>query len=256
MSSDLILAAATSRRPKVATIVQARMTSTRLPGKVLAEVMGKPMLVYMIERLQRVRLHDVIAVATTTNPEDDGVVVLAHRMGCEVFRGPEHDLVARYIAATANLGADVIHRIGADDPLCDPAVIDATIAMFLAGGWDWVNSVEWPLGLNPVVISRAALFAADASTDAEEREHIEPFWERRPRTFRHGYLPGPGQYHRRVTLDTPADLEFHRRVLEALYPANPEFTTHDLIAYLDAHPEVEAINRDVQQFRWANDPIE
>lgn len=258
MSGDLTLAAAMQRpRPRVVTIIQARMTSTRLPGKVLAEVMGKPLLAYQIERLRRVRLHDEIAVATTTNHEDDGIVVLAAAMGCKVFRGSEHDLIARYIGAAAVFGADIIHRIGADDPFCDPAVIDACIALLIAGRYDRVQSFAYPLGLNPEVFTRAAILRADEATEADEREHIGPYWERRPRSFRLGILPGPfDQYHRRVTLDTPEDLEFHRRVLTDLYPVNPQFDTHDLLAYLDAHPEVEAINRHVEQVQWDRTPID
>lgn len=242
---------------RVVTIIQARMTSHRLPGKVLAPVMGRPMLAYMIERLKRVRLHDFIAVATTTNRDDDPIVDLAYKMDCAVYRGSELDLIERYIGATDHFGADVVHRIGADDPFCDPAIIDASIALLIAGRYDHVASFAYPLGLNPEVFTRSAIFRADEATEADEREHIGPYWERRPHTFRLGLLPGPfDQYHRRVTLDTPEDLEFHRRVLTDLYPVNPQFDTHDLLAYLDAHPEVEAINRHVEQVQWDRTPID
>lgn len=262
MSGDLTLAAAMlpadyARPKKVVTMVQARMTSTRLPGKVLAPVMGRPLLAYMIERLHRIRLHDGIVVATTTNRDDDSIAKLAWSMGCEVFRGSEHDVLGRFIGAVQMTGADIIHRIGADDPLFDPAVSDAGIALMLAGGYDWINSYSWPLGMNPQVFTRAALMASDETTDPDEREHVEPYWQRRPSQFRHGVVPAPfEQYHRRITLDTPEDLEFHRVVLEALYPKNPRFTIHDVLAFLDAHPEVEAINRGVEQYFWDRTPVD
>jgi spore coat polysaccharide biosynthesis protein SpsF len=257
MSGDLTLAAAMRRPRRVVTIIQARMTSTRLPGKVLAEAMGRPMMAYQIERLRRVRLHDFIAVATTTNSDDEPIVALAYQMDCAVYRGSEHNVIERYIGAAETFGADIIHRIGADDPFCDPAIVDASIALLIAGRYDRVQGDGWPLGLNPEVFTRGALYRTADSTDPDEIEHLGPYWERRPREFRLGRLPAPtDQYHRRVTLDTPEDLEFHRRVLADLYPANPDFDAHDLLAYLDAHPEVEAINRDVKQYQWDRTPID
>lgn len=242
---------------RVVTIVQARMGSQRLPGKVLAPVMGRPMLAYLLERLRRVRLHDAIAIATTTNPADDELVAVAEQEGCLIFRGSEDDVIARYIGAARHFDADAIAHVGADDPFCDPAVVDAAIALLLASRFAYVNSFAWPLGLNPLVFTRAAIEGAEAGTSADEREHLGAFWERRPVSFPGGLLPGPGNcYHRRITLDTPEDLEFHRRVIEGLYTQNPTFNTWDLLGYLDANPDIEAVNAHVQIYQWDRTSIE
>jgi len=120
-----------SSKMKVGIIVQARMTSTRLPGKVLRPVLGKPLLEYQIERLQRVRRADELIIATTTKDTDQPIVDLAERLGIKVFRGSEEDVLSRYFYAAQENDLDVVVRITSDCPLIDPVVIDRVISAFL-----------------------------------------------------------------------------------------------------------------------------
>ncbi|HHW12626.1 MAG TPA: NTP transferase domain-containing protein, partial [Firmicutes bacterium] len=115
-----------------AIIVQARMGSTRLPGKIMKKVLGKPLLEYQLERLLRVKLADKVIIATTDNGEEQPIIDLCQRLGVPYFRGPEQDVLARYYGAATQYGADVVVRITSDCPLIDPAVVDKVIGFYLA----------------------------------------------------------------------------------------------------------------------------
>ena len=199
-------------RGRIAIVVQARMTSTRLPGKVLMPVLGRPLLAYQVDRLRRVPSHDVVVIATTANATDDPVAQLAADLGCVVVRGSEHDVLNRYQEAARAVEADVIVRSTADEPLIDPEVVERLIQEFLAAGVDYaatfIERPTWPTGLDVEVFSRAALDTAAAeATDQQDREHVTLYIRRRPRRFRHLTMESPVDLHRhRWTVDTPADL--------------------------------------------------
>ena len=166
---------------RVAIIVQARMTSTRFPGKVLAPVLGKPLLAYQIERLQRAKSADLVVMATTNEPTDDPVAELAESMGCVVFRGSEDDVLDRYLQAARVADADTIVRITADCPLIDPAIIDASVDFYRAGGYDWMAPEHLPDGMGMDVFSRELLETMGAeAADPPDREHVTMFAIRRP----------------------------------------------------------------------------
>jgi spore coat polysaccharide biosynthesis protein SpsF len=235
-------------------IVQARMTSTRLPGKVLMEVLGKPMLAFQLERLRRVPSIDRIVIATTTNATDDPVAAFAGEGGFGLHRGPEHDVLARFQGAAADAEATTVVRLTADCPLIDPEVVQHVIQSYQDADppCDYVTNAiprSYPAGLDVEVFSRQALEKAAAEAgDAYDREHVTPFLYRNPDRFRLlSVVLEPGLSWERWTLDEPRDFELIRRVLQTLYPDNPGFRMADVIRVLDAHPDWRAFNGSVRE---------
>jgi len=158
-------------------IIQARYGSTRLPGKVLADFLGRPMLAFQIERLKQVRNADEIVLATSVAPADDAVAEVGRSLGVRVVRGDEADVLGRYLQAAAESGADVIVRVAADNPLIDPALVDEMIEVFREGGIDHLSAFEdhtYPYGVGCAVFTRRALETVSATTDPADREHVEP----------------------------------------------------------------------------------
>lgn len=237
-------------------IIQARMTSTRLPGKVLKTVLGKPLLQYQLERLARCQQIDTLVVATTTNATDDPVVALCQQLGVATFRGSENDVLERYFLAARAFQADWVIRMTADCPVIDPGVVDAVITQALQANppCDYVsNTLErtFPRGLDTEVFSFRAL--AEAMQEAclpAEREHVTPFIYTRPERYRVGqYKQALDWSAYRWTVDTPEDFELIRRMLEALMPVQPEFTLGDMVALLEQHSDWSALNADVEQVK-------
>lgn len=229
----------------VLAILQARMSSSRLPGKVLADVAGAPMILRQIERLHRARSLSRIVVATSTEPGDDGLAQTVETAGTGLFRGPLDDVLARFIGAMDAFGpAKTIVRLTADCPLADPAVIDATVGHFVETGADYVSNTgeprTFPKGLD-VEVFRADLLrqAAAESDDPYDHEHVTPFIYRRPERFRlsfHAQAAVEGEV--RWTVDRPDDLAFVRAVYDGLYAASPAFTSEDVRAFVRRRPDL------------------
>lgn len=233
-------------------IVQARMTSTRLPGKVLLPLAGEPMLTRLVERLRRVQRTDGIVIAATTNTTDDAIAELCGQLGVPCHRGSELDVLSRYADAARLHGADVVVRITSDCPLIDPALIDQVIAVYEEGDSDCVSNMlppTWPYGMAVEVFSATALAQAHAeATLPAEREHVTPFLYAHPERYRLRNVASPVDHSQhRWTVDTPEDYELVRRLFEALYPTRPHFTQNDILAVLDAHPDWIAINQHIRQ---------
>lgn len=233
-------------------IVQARMTSTRLPGKVLLPLAGEPMLTRLVERLRRVHRADGIVVATTINESDDPIAALCSQLSVPCHRGSEHDVLSRYADAARLHGASVVVRITSDCPLIDPALVDLLIDSYTEGGSDYVSNMlppTWPYGMAVEVFSAAVLAQAHAeATQAAEREHVTPFIYWHPERFRLRNVASPVDLSRqRWTVDTPEDYELVRRLFEALFPVQPDFGQADILRLLDAHPDWLKINQHVQQ---------
>lgn len=237
---------------RTAAIVQARMGSTRLPGKVLEPLLGKPMLARQVERMRRARSLDGIVIATTCHAGDDSIANFAREEGLPVFRGPEHDVLSRYVGAARTFGVENVIRITADCPLMEPTLIDEAVGIFAAGGADYVsNMIEptYPYGLAVEVFSVRSLFEADKqAARPAEREHVTPYLYWNPSRFRlHALQMKPDLSHHRWTVDTPEDLELVRRIYGALYPDRPAFVMADVLALLEANPSWAAINAHVVQ---------
>jgi spore coat polysaccharide biosynthesis protein SpsF len=222
---------------RILTILQARMSSTRLPGKVMRPILGRPMMARQIERLRRARRIGDLVVATSVEAGDDVVADCAEELGCLVFRGSLADVLARYAGALERHGpADHVVRVTADCPLTDWRVIDQVIERHLAAGADYTsNTVErtYPKGLD-VEIVRAPLLlqAATEAKDPYEREHVTPFFYFRPERFRiEQVTQAVDQNLLRWTVDTPADFAFTEAVYQALYPTKPDFLSEDVLRH-------------------------
>ena len=239
---------------KTVIIVQARMTSTRLPGKVLMKVMGKPLLEYQIERLRRVNLADEIVVATTTTATDRPIVDLCKQLKVSCFRGSENDVLARYCEASSLHLADVVVRVTSDCPVIDPAVVTEVIRYYHdhQDCCDYVSNAlqdTYPLGMGVEVFSSKVLHEAFLeATSAPEREHVTPFIYCHPERYRIENMAfSENMSHHRWTVDTSEDFDLVRRIIEALYPANKAFTLDDIVELLDSHPDLAKINAHVKQ---------
>lgn len=222
-------------------VLQARMSSTRLPGKVMREILGRPMIDLQLERLRRCERIDRVVVATSDDASDDVLASHLERSGVEVFRGPLHDVLARYVGALEAFGpAEQVVRLTADCPLADWRVIDGLIDLQMEGGYDYSSTDlprRFPHGLDAEVMTAETLRAAGReATAADEREHVTLHIYRRPERFRLGAYRGERDLsHHRWTVDTPADFEFVTRVYERLYPNNPAFTTEDVLGLEFSH---------------------
>jgi spore coat polysaccharide biosynthesis protein SpsF len=218
-------------------ILQARMTSSRLPGKVMAPVLGEPMIGRQVERLRRARRIDSLMVATSLHESDDGLATYCESLDLEVFRGPLDDVLERYRGALArHPQARAVVRLTADCPLADPDLIDRVIDHHHAQGADYTSNTlgtrTYPHGLDTEVIRSEVLFeAAERAIDPYEREHVTPYIYRRPETYRlAGVSRDRSQAALRWTVDLPADLAFVRDVYARLYPTNPRFGSDDIAA--------------------------
>ncbi|RAK51407.1 cytidylyltransferase domain-containing protein [Phenylobacterium deserti] len=231
-------------------VLQARLSSTRLPGKVLMPLAGAPMVLRQIERIRRARRIDQLLVATSVEASDDRLAVTLAGAGVEVFRGPLDDVLARFIGALQAYPAEHVVRLTADCPLADPEVIDATIAHHLRTGADYTNNRDdaraYPKGQDVEVITAAALRRAAAeATSPEEREHVTWGPRHAPDRYRLAHLaPETDQGQVRWTVDTPEDFAFVREVYEALYPDNPAFSSADVRAFVRSRPDLQNFGGD------------
>lgn len=238
----------------IVAIIQARMTSSRLPGKVLLPAAGKPLLQHEVERVKRsIHIHHIV-IATTTNHTDDPVVELADDLGVSYYRGSEEDVLSRYYEAAKTYRADVIVRLTADCPLIDPAIIDQTIQTYLdhSDAFDYVSNTltrRFPRGMDTEVFSFQSLETAYFNaTQPYEREHVTPYLYLNPNRFRLGEVMCPEDLSsHRWTVDTPEDYELIRHIIENLYPVHPHFTIQDVLRWLEAHPEWMEINQHIKQ---------
>jgi spore coat polysaccharide biosynthesis protein SpsF len=203
----------TRRTARVAAVVQGRMSSSRLPGKVMTELTdGRRTLDLVIERLRRAQQPAMIAVATSKDPSDDPIAERAERLGVTVVRGPLDDVLERYRLTTVHLGCDAVVRITADCPLVMPELVDVLVDRWRAGTADYVANIleprSFPKGLDIEILSREALLAAaNEAQDPYDREHVTPFVRSRADRFpSEGMWLSPAHPDIRLTLDTPEDL--------------------------------------------------
>lgn len=231
----------------IVAIVQARMSSTRLPGKVLAPVAGKPMLERQLERVRRSRMIERLVVATSEEPEDDAVAAAARAAGCDGFRGSLEDVLDRFTAAARYYEATDVVRLTADCPLSDPELVDDVLRVHLASGADYTSNVlepRYPDGLDVEVLGVDALERAwsEAATP-HDREHVTPFLLHHPERFLLRSVRGEQDLSRlRWTVDHPEDLAFVRAVFERFLPERPDFGWRDVLELLEREPRIAAAN--------------
>lgn len=229
-------------------VLQARCTSRRLPGKVLANVCGRPMILRQMDRLKRAERMDRIVIATTTDPSDDALAELCAKRGWDCHRGSLDDVLDRVLQAAGK--AEHVVRLTADCPLADPELIDRIIGVHLENGNDYTSNTVTrtdPDGLDVEVATRAALqAAAKEATLPSDREHVTPFLYNNSERFKIGQVfEDPDHSAMRWTVDEPADLEFVRTVYGELLPSVPEFTTEDVLELLERRPELVQLNEHI-----------
>lgn len=239
---------------KVAIFVQARMGSSRLPGKVLMPILEKPMLKFQIDRLKKVKLAHQLVVLTTDLKLDDPIVAFCQQENVLCYRGSEEDVLDRYYQAALYYKANVIVRVTADCPLIDPAVIDQVIDLFLKNqpDCDYASNTlirSFPRGLDVEVMSFDALKHAFLKGSlTPEREHVTYYIYKHPEKFRLKNLElQPHQDSHRWTVDTPEDFQLVQMIFEAIYRDNPHFGLNDLLELLHKHPDWSLINANIEQ---------
>jgi len=227
------------------------MGSTRLPGKVMLDVCGQTVLARVVQRVRRSRLAGDVVIATTTKSSDDVVVEECTRLGAEVFRGSESDVLDRHYNAANHFHADAVVRICSDCPLIDPEIIDQTIQSFLDAQADYAsNALErtYPRGLDTEVLTWQALERCWREARAfYQRSHVTPYIYENPDQFRIVRVRGRKDYsHCRWTLDTAEDLAFIRAVYERMEDKDG-FSWRDVLSVLDEEPELMELNQHILQ---------
>lgn len=226
------------------------MGSSRLPGKVLADVEGRPAIERLFSRLRRCKRLDDVVLATTTSPADDAIVAWAERAGVPVFRGSEPDVLQRVVQAHQKMASDIIVEITGDCPLIDPAITDEAIELFLAGGHDVVTNAvrpSYPMGTDVQVFRRSDLEWVERTIeDPAVREHVSLYFYEHPERYRVLYMEAPTALRDpalRLQLDHPEDLRFLRGVYARLLPRHGEvFGLPEILELLRTEPELREIN--------------
>lgn len=232
-------------------IIQARMGSTRLPGKVMKDLNGATMLERVVSHTRRATSLDSIVVATSTQATDQPVVDLCVRLGVPCSRGSETDVLDRYYQAAKVAGAETVVRITSDCPLIDSSIIDKTVREFEAHKPDYASNTlrrTYPRGLDTEVFTMAGLERCwREAKDDYQRIHVTPFFYQHPELFRLHAVTGEQDFStHRWTVDTPEDLQFVREIYSRLGPGD-EFSWTDVLALLKREPALAAINQAISQ---------
>jgi len=237
---------------KVVATIEARMMSTRLPGKVLLKAAGKPMIEHLINRLRSVPSIDEIVLATTTNSADSVLQDFAKKAGVSCYRGSENDVMARVIGAAESIQADVVVEITGDCPIIDPQIVEQTIRMFSANQADYVSNCHirsYPDGMDVQVFRLDTLKRSIAMTDDMiEHEHVTLHIRNHPELFSQLHLLASPETHwpeLGLTLDEPSDYELIRKIIEYFDATNPLFGCREVIQLLIQNPSWLEINQAV-----------
>ncbi|MGA2418075.1 MAG: glycosyltransferase family protein [Candidatus Staskawiczbacteria bacterium] len=230
-------------------IIQARMGSTRLPGKVIRKIEGKTVLGHVIERLKRIEGVKII-LATTVKKEDDVLEKIAKNCKIPVFRGLEDDVLDRYYQAAKSFGIDPIVRITADCPVLDTKVAEKVIDFYLINNFDYVSNihpVSYPDGLDVEVFSFKVLEKSWKKAKLKsEREHVTSYILKNPRIFKTGNVANNKDYSSfRLTLDEKEDLILIRKIYKELYDKNPFFGMEEILGLFEKKPELVKINQHI-----------
>lgn len=232
---------------RVQAIVQARMGSSRLPGKSLIPIEGRPVLYHVLDRVRRSRVLDRIVVATTDQEEDKILVEQVQGWGIPCYRGDSQDVLSRFYFCLKEYPAEIVVRITADDPLKEKSLIDKAVKILQSGNYDYVSNTlkpTFPEGLDVEVFTSSSLEKAyQEATLPSEREHVTPFIWKNPHFFSlHNFCHISDLSHWRWTLDTEEDLKFIKEVYRSLYREGEYFSFSQVVDFIKAHPYVSSIN--------------
>ena len=239
---------------KVACIIQARMAASRLPGKVLKDLGGQPVLAWVVARARRSELINEVVVATTTEPEDDQVASFCQEKGYPVYRGSMHDVLDRYYQAAKLHQVDVIVRVTADCPFIDPGMLASNIQTFLDADppLDFAanripNDRTVPIGLDTEICTFSALETAwREATEPHHREHVMPFFYEHPERFNNLHIRHEPDFgHLRWTVDVAEDLDLLRKIV-AHFDGRDDFSWKEVLALVKEKPELSEVNADVR----------
>jgi spore coat polysaccharide biosynthesis protein SpsF len=242
---------------RITATIQARLGSSRLPGKVLLPILGRPMLARQVERIRQSRLIDHIVIATSTSAANDPLEALARELGIGCFRGSEDDVLGRVVGALRSVAADLHVEFQGDNPIPDAHLVDAIIGFYLKyrGDYDYVTNAlktTYPPGAEVSVYPATVLYDAERhATDQQLREHVGIHIYQHPERYRIHNLEAPPWLHHpdlHFEVDTDEDFEVVRAVFEALYPSNPGFSLDQAIAFA-LQSGIAERNKDVER-RW------
>jgi len=228
-------------------VLQARLSSTRLPGKVLQPICGFPMLGLQLERIKRAKHFERLVVATSTDQHDNPIAKLCEDLQVDCYRGSLEDVLDRFYKAAKQYEPIHVVRLTGDCPLTDPELIDAVIQHHIVSGADYTSNTmdpTFPDGLDVEVVRFSALEQAHAAAKLNsEREHVTPYFYNHPELFRLASFKSKiDRSPMRWVVDEPADFNFVTRVYEYLYSAKPNFNTNDVLALLEDNPDLALIN--------------
>jgi len=239
---------------RVCCVIQARCNSTRLPGKVLLPLGGKPVIEHVLGAVLSASLVDDVILATTVNEADGPLACIAQKLGVRLFRGSEQDVLGRFIAALAQDDAEAVVRITADDPLLDPRVIDKVIKSYLESQVDYASNIlqrSWPRGMDTEVISREALERSNREAILREhREHVTIYVRTHADLFRQCNVMAPKDEvwpELRLCIDTREDYEMIQQIFMALPFETQRPNINEIIRWLRAHTEIANINAGIVQ---------
>lgn len=240
--------------PKVVAIVQARMGSTRLPGKVLKKILDKPMLQHVVDQVSYANLIDELVVATTINPKDDEIVEFCKKSGVKCFRGSENNVLSRYYYAAKKYKANCVVRICSDSPLVDPFVIDKIVEIFLKnkGQYDYVSNTldqTYPLGMNVEIFSQPSLEKSFLNSCKDyEKEHVTPYIYTNPKLFNiYKEQLSEKLNHLRLTVDESQDFSLVEWIIKKLYQNNKPICIKDISELYKKNSNIFLINSRIIQ---------
>ena len=238
----------------IVSIIEARMNSKRLPGKVLLPAQKISMLEHLVERLKTIKIIDQIVVATTVNSKDDEIVELCQKKEINFFRGSEEDVMGRVICAAEKYFADLIVEITADCPLIDPDIVDQIISIFLANKVDYVSNAiirSYPDGMDTQVFSLKTLKTSYEMVNSDlEKEHVTLHIRNNPNLFSHINVIAPKNIYYPelgLTLDEKDDYILIKKIIDNLYPKDNFFSCLDIINYLNENKILLEINKNVMR---------
>jgi len=236
----------------IVSTIEARMTSSRLPGKVLLPADGKPMLAHLVSRLRQVPSINNIILATTTNQADDPLQAFSRQVGILCHRGSEDDVMGRVIGAAEQAKADIIVEITGDCPIIDPRLVEQAIRIFTNNKCEYAGNAHvrsYPDGMDVQVFWLETLKRSSSMTSAPlDREHVTLHIRQHPELFSHLHIVAPPDEHwpdLGLTLDEESDYKVLKHLIEHFGPDNPHFSCREVVSYLRKRPEIASINRQV-----------